>query len=97
MPAYGAPPQALDTSKAVLSMVLGIVGILFAGLLTGIPAIIIGSRARKAIRAGQAGGDGMALAGVILGWIATVFSALAIVLVVVFVIIAVTSSTVTSP
>jgi hypothetical protein len=95
MPAYGAP--APDTSKAVLSLVLGLVGVLFAGLFTGIPAIVIGQRARRAVRAGQAGGDGMALAGVILGWIATVFSVLIVAFVVVAVIVAATTSTTTSP
>ncbi|MCB1002761.1 MAG: DUF4190 domain-containing protein, partial [Acidimicrobiales bacterium] len=43
---------------------------------TGIPAIIIGSKARKEIResGGAQGGDGMALGGVILGWVSTVLS-----------------------
>lgn len=50
-------------------------------LVFGIPALIVGQNARKEIRAsgGQIGGEGMAKAGVIMGWISIGLSILAIV------------------
>ena len=55
---------------AVTSLVLGILSLVCLGPLTGIPAIICGHIARKRARgsAGQFGGAGMALAGLVLGY-----------------------------
>lgn len=64
---------------------LGIVSLLFCGLLTGIPAIVLGVKARKQI-AGSGGrleGDGTALAGIITGAIGSLFSTIGILAVVV--------------
>jgi len=95
-PGYGQPvppnPGLVTNSSAVLALVLGIVGVVFAGLLTGIPAIVVGTKARRRIRAGEGTGDGYALAGVVLGWISTVFSVLAI-LVLILIVVAAVSST----
>jgi hypothetical protein len=77
---YAAPvvpyPQAVvahpqDDAKAIVSMILGILSLAGLGILAGIPAIILGSIARKNIRAsgGRISGKGMATAGVVLGWI----------------------------
>lgn len=82
-PGYGYPyhqgPRPTN-SKATTSMVLGIVSLVICWFVTGIPAIIIGNRAKKEIEAsgGFEDGEGMAQAGVIMGWIATVLSLLGI-------------------
>ena len=74
--AYGYPKNSLG----IWSFVLGLVGILLScGLFTGIPAIIVGNRAKAAVAQGQANNGGLATAGVVLGWIATVLSVLGIV------------------
>ena len=59
-------------------MILGIVGMLCCGLLTGIPAIILAVQAKRQIATsgGQQTGEGMATAGLVLGIIATVLSGL---------------------
>jgi hypothetical protein len=69
----GAPVayvQPETDSKAVASLVLGVLSFIFS-VLTGIPAIILGHISRSEIRksAGRLGGDGMALAGLILGYL----------------------------
>lgn len=69
------PGQQPQTSgKAVASMVLGLC-IFILGFLTGIPAIIFGHMAKSEIRrsGGKLQGDGMALAGLILGYLSVVF------------------------
>lgn len=66
---YGYAPQA--EKGATTSLVLGIVGFFICGILLGPAAIIEGVKARKRIREsnGMLTGDGMALAGIILGGI----------------------------
>ena len=66
--------QALTSGKAIASLILGICSFLFS-ILTGIPAIIFGHLAKSDIRksGGRIQGDGMALAGLILGYISIVF------------------------
>ncbi|KQR15921.1 DUF4190 domain-containing protein [Cellulomonas sp. Leaf334] len=74
-PGYGAVYP--KNSLAVWSLVLGIVSfVLSCGLLTGIPAVIVGNNAKKAVARGEANNGGMATAGIILGWIAIVLSVL---------------------
>jgi hypothetical protein len=54
---------------AIISLVLGILGlVLFFGV-ASIPAVILGHIARKQIRERDEDGDGIAMAGLILGWI----------------------------
>jgi len=69
-PRYAKPPTA---DGAVRSLVLGILAILCCGIL-GPFAIYAGNQARFRIRVsnGRLGGDGIAIAGMILGAIATV-------------------------
>jgi hypothetical protein len=56
-------------AMAIISLVLGILGlVLFFGV-ASIPAVILGHIARKQIRERDEDGDGIALAGLILGWI----------------------------
>lgn len=73
-----AQPQLVaplpTNSFAVTSLVLGILSLLCTLLLTGIPAIIFGHLARKQFRTnpGKYSGQGMATAGLILGYIGSV-------------------------
>ncbi len=74
---------AQQSNSALISMILGITSlVLFVLLLcvfflsplsavAGIPAVILGRNARREIKAsgGQLTGDGMAVAGIIMGWI----------------------------
>jgi hypothetical protein len=79
--AYAAPPPNHPT--AVPSLVLGILSLVFCGLFTGIPAMILGRRAIKEIRAsnGTVGGEGTAQGGFWTGLIGTIWTGLATVLV----------------
>jgi len=62
------------SGKALASMVLGICSFFFS-ILTGVPAIVLGHLAKTEIRksGGRLQGDGMALAGLILGYLSVVF------------------------
>lgn len=78
------PPQSGPvknaSSRAVMTLVLGILSITCTGLLTGIPAIILGTIELKAIKAGQAPkeGESSAKIGLILGIVGTLLMVLAI-------------------
>ncbi len=73
---YAYPKNGL----AIWSLVLGLVGLLAGcGFFAGIPAIIVGGRAKRAVAEGQANNPGMATAGVVLGWVATILSILGII------------------
>jgi hypothetical protein len=65
---------------AIISLVAGILGLSFFPLIGSIIAIITGMLGRKEIResAGTLGGEGMATAGLVLGWIGIGLSALGI-------------------
>lgn len=69
---YQAVPQT--NQKALWSMIVGLVSLVFCGIVLGIVAIVLGSSARKEIAAsgGMQTGEGMAKAGVILGAIGIV-------------------------
>ena len=69
-PAYGQP--AKTNSKAIWSLVLGILGLVCCGFFTGIPAIILGKMGQNEVdRSGGAQtGRGMATAGFVIGIIA---------------------------
>lgn len=77
----GVPQQ--DNGLAVASMVLGIVSLTGFGLLTGIPALILGLIALRR----KVGERGMALAGVITGGVATLLSLLFFGVMILFIII----------
>jgi hypothetical protein len=78
---YGAPPPGYgppmpggvppNNQKALWAMILGIVALVCCGVFAGIPALILGNQAKREIAAsgGMQGGEGMAKAGVILGWV----------------------------
>ena len=97
---YGAPPpggypgafqgptvypgSGTNNSNATTSLILGILSMVFCGIFTGIPAIIVGNKAKREIEAtgGVQGGSGSAMAGVILGWISVAMMAFVIVLII---------------
>jgi hypothetical protein len=66
---YGVPART-DT-KATISMVLGILSLFCFTVFTGIPAIVLGHMSRAEIKKsmGQLKGEGLALAGLITGYI----------------------------
>ncbi len=69
--AVQAVPVQQTEDKAVISLVLGILSLVSFSILTGIPAIIVGRMSRENIRAsaGHLTGEGMATAGIVMGWI----------------------------
>ena len=72
---------ARTSSLAVWSLVLGILGLLCFSFLAGVPAIICGHMGRSRIKDSQGAlkGDGMALAGMIMGYIGIAIFVLGIV------------------
>lgn len=75
-------------TMAIVSLVLGILSLTVLHFLAGIPAIVVGRSAREKIRAnpGQMGGDGMARAGIVMGWISVGIACVIAVLVIVVII-----------
>jgi hypothetical protein len=76
-------PSAPPTSGlAIASLVLGIGGLTVLPFLGSVAAIILGYMARQDIRRrpGQVSGDGLAVAGIVMGWIVVGASALVLVL-----------------
>ena len=71
-PPYGQPAPYMyvaprpTNGMAIASMVLGILWIYWIG---SVLALVFGYIARHQIRERQQGGDGMAIAGIVLGWI----------------------------
>ncbi len=73
-------PAQQNSSTAVISLVMGILGWSFFPVLGSIVAVITGHMAKKEIREslGRLGGDGMATAGLILGYAGLVIMVLCI-------------------
>ncbi len=70
-PGYAAPvlmPAQSTNGMAIASMVLSLCGLLTCGV-TGLIGAILGHVSRRQIRERGEGGDGMALAGIVVGWI----------------------------
>ena len=67
---YQTPPAKPNSNMALASLVLGILGWTILPGLASIAAIVTGHMAKKEIKesAGQLGGDGMAIAGLIMGY-----------------------------
>lgn len=78
--AFGA--QASTNGMAIAALVCGVCQVFF-WFLAGIPAIVLGHMARKQIRQTGEAGDGMALAGIILGYVGLALTALFVVLIVI--------------
>jgi hypothetical protein len=77
-PAYVSASSAPTSGLAIASLLLGIGGLTLLPLLGSILALVFGYMARNDIRKrpGQVSGDGLALAGIVLGWIAVGLSVL---------------------
>jgi Domain of unknown function (DUF4190)/Domain of unknown function (DUF1707) len=87
-PVPSAPPQYARTNAlAITSLVCGIAQMMFGPLAT-IPAVVCGHMARSQIRRTGEQGAGMALAGLILGWVGVGFTALVVIIAVLAVVAA---------
>jgi Domain of unknown function (DUF4190) len=83
-PGSWPPPQAPwgpappTNGKATTSLVLGICGIVLCPIVLSVPALVLGYQARREIDQsnGASGGRGMAVAGIVLGWIGLVIGIL---------------------
>jgi putative exporter of polyketide antibiotics len=83
-PEYGGgQPAPQQNQKALWAMILGILGIVLCGVFAGIPALILGNNAKKEIgmSGGMQTGNGMATAGVVLGWVSIAFTIISILLI----------------
>ncbi|HWG66705.1 MAG TPA: DUF4190 domain-containing protein [Rhodanobacteraceae bacterium] len=70
------------SSLAIVSLIFGILAYVFLPFVGALIAVICGHSARSEIRRappGSLNGDGLALAGLILGWIQLAFTAIAVV------------------
>ncbi|MEV0693388.1 DUF1707 and DUF4190 domain-containing protein [Streptomyces sp. NPDC050388] len=61
-------PRQKTNEKAIGSMVCGVLCLATGGV-TGIPAVVLGHMARTEIRRSGEQGDGLAVAGLVLGWL----------------------------
>jgi hypothetical protein len=71
--AQSSHPTSSLHGPAVAALVCGILSLTGCAFFTGIPAIILGGRARREIRSsgGRLGGEGVATAGLVTGWLGT--------------------------
>jgi hypothetical protein len=85
-PAAPATPGRPTSALAIASLVSGLLGWTLLPWLGSLAAVITGHMARAEIRRsnGAMDGDGLAVAGLVLGWIMIAFSVLAILAVVLF-------------
>ena len=74
---YGYPPPRRTNGRAIASMVLGLIWLYWIG---SILALVFGYVARKQIRERGESGDGMAIAGIVLGWVGVGIIALVLVI-----------------
>lgn len=79
-PPAGTPPTGPDNTKAIVTLVLGILSLLCCGFFSGIPAILLGRVELKAIDEGRSAEEnrGLTKAGFILGLVGTILSCLGI-------------------
>lgn len=70
-PSPPVAPARPSSSSAILSLIAGVLGLSLFPVLGSIVALIAGYAARREIEAAQGalGGDGLATAGIIMGWI----------------------------
>jgi hypothetical protein len=86
LPPPSPAPSPATSTLAVVSLVAGIVSWLLMPFVAGLAAIVCGHMARGEIKRsnGALEGDGLAIAGLVLGWINVVLCVLAVVAVIVF-------------
>lgn len=79
--------QTKTSVKAIWSLVLGLLSLMCLCFLTGIPAVILGHLALREIRrsGGRVAGDGMAIVGLVIGYLSIAVSILMLVLFIVFI------------
>jgi hypothetical protein len=75
--AYYGEDIRRSRSAATWSLVLGILGLAFCGFFTGIPAIVMGNKARRLAPPGL--GTGIAIAGITLGWVSVAFGVIGVI------------------
>jgi|ERR1019366_1079821 hypothetical protein len=88
-PAFGAPgPQTRNNGQAVASLVCGIASFpvllfCFLGFIPAILAVVFGFTSKRQIRqsGGVQGGNGMATAGIVLGFVCIAFSIILVIVV----------------
>lgn len=88
-PGYGYPPAPKTNGMAIAALVLALVG--FASCITAPVGAILGHVAQKQIRLTGEGGEGMAKAAIIIGWILTALLVLLIIFYVVVIVLAITT------
>lgn len=88
------PAIKRDSTLAIVSLITGILGWSIFPFIGSIAAVITGHLAKKEIResGGLMGGDGMALAGLILGYTAIGIGILCLIALILFITLAATSS-----
>jgi hypothetical protein len=86
---YGAS----NSGKAIAALICGIVGLTSCGLV-GIIAIVLGNQARSEIAAsgGRVEGDGLAQAGLVMGWISVGLMAVGVVVLLIVLVVLGTTS-----
>lgn len=85
------PSPSPNSTLATISMIAGILGWTIAPLLGSLAAVITGHMAKREIREslGQLGGDGMATAGLVMGYLQLIPSVLCICIVLIMVLMGV--------
>jgi uncharacterized Tic20 family protein len=86
-----APPQQSNT-LAIISLIASILGLTLFPTIGSIVGLILGYMARKQIRQspGLMGGEGLAKAGIILGWIGVALAVIGICLAIAFLVLGLT-------
>ena len=74
-----ARSERRTSGAAIASLILGIVGVTVFPLIPSIFAIIFGGRAREEMRDPGVSGEGLATAGIILGWIGVALGVLGLI------------------
>jgi hypothetical protein len=76
---YAPPPVAPKNGLGIAALVVAIIGLVFCwtvvgGVILGVVAVIIGFVARGRVKRGQATNGGVAIAGIVLGFLAIIVS-----------------------
>jgi len=79
-PVPPAPSGGKTNGLAIASLVMGILALLCLGALAGIPGVICGHMALGRIKTSGEGGQGLAVAGLIMGYIGIAWSIIALLL-----------------